>query len=710
MDRIQKLTRVNPESGVTEAVAPITYIDAVYDSHTQERLDVILNKTNHLYVPFASSAETTRLVVKADFRRKGLSITYVDPSGTTITETYTGDNSAITDSSWMNSINWTKEGTGSALPQTSVIGTYSEIKALKDSNKLIVGTTYIINDYQTIYLQPISWVVMTGEHRWSIVLQAISSNGFASDAYIAERPEIKIEYSIDNNVDDYSWATPTGKGVIYRMIDGKNVDLPYDFKSIKFRRWWMNPATVRSENIRCNVTVDNIPAGVTDARLLLGCGRKIDEEIAREALTGEFVKRWDASYEGKINPLEYGGWFDNYTAIAPNEMFNKLWEQAQYAYYYNLSIDDTKFKDFYTFDHLGEDATESKDEGVITRNVQMGAIFTTHNDAVNKYSHPTIKPSPYNFIWLNNNVFAKTVEGAVSGVKYSIINNKFNNLRENSFISKIVYYYQVSNCDLSFVEWNIIYSYVCNRWTHTGGNRFNKNIMGTQGGFTSKGGALYNFIPTQMALCNFEGSVNNNIFLGHTASGNIFPGNKAPVDGMQHQYSTYRWTAGNIIGPMQYSFVGDHFLGNSLLGWYYKGNSFMATNRFIYAAPNARIQWCGNIQYQALSYASITGNLSHCTINAQSYPPYEETSSSGIVIERNTEEHPGFTFDTTLYHCNIDGFLCPTGNMTTASYRKDLNTTLSLGDFNQKQVCAAPYDANTPAIYVKYLAENLNTK
>lgn len=218
-------------------------------------------------------------------------------------------------------------------------------------------------------------------------------------------------------------------------------------------------------------------------------------------------------------------------------------------------------------------------------------------------------------------------------------------------------------------------------------------------------------MPCNMSQCIFENITINNIFLGHSARSTIFPGTKDGADGMYHTYSTFRWMSGNIVGPMQYAHVGDHFLGNSLLGWYYKGNYFVGNNSYIYCDPGAKIQWCGNLQYQALNNCSITGVLSHCTINAQSYPPYLEVISDGTNdINKNTEANPGFTFDTTLYHCNIDGFLCPTGNMTTASYRKDLNTTLSLGDFNQKQVCAAPHDANTPAIYVKYLADNLNTK
>lgn len=45
----------------------------------------------------------------------------------------------------------------------------------------------------------------------------------------------KIWYSLDNDVDRFSWANEeNGRGVIYRMIDSNNNDCPYDFVSIRF--------------------------------------------------------------------------------------------------------------------------------------------------------------------------------------------------------------------------------------------------------------------------------------------------------------------------------------------------------------------------------------------------------------------------------------------------------------------------------------------
>jgi hypothetical protein len=51
----------------------------------------------------------------------------------------------------------------------------------------------------------------------------------------------KIWYCLDNNTDRFAWAdAENGKGVIYRMIDEWNNDLPYDFKNIMFKRYELN--------------------------------------------------------------------------------------------------------------------------------------------------------------------------------------------------------------------------------------------------------------------------------------------------------------------------------------------------------------------------------------------------------------------------------------------------------------------------------------
>lgn len=47
----------------------------------------------------------------------------------------------------------------------------------------------------------------------------------------------QIWYSLDNDTSRFAWAdAENGKGIIYRMIDEWNNDVPYDFKNIQFKR------------------------------------------------------------------------------------------------------------------------------------------------------------------------------------------------------------------------------------------------------------------------------------------------------------------------------------------------------------------------------------------------------------------------------------------------------------------------------------------
>lgn len=63
----------------------------------------------------------------------------------------------------------------------------------------------------------------------------------------------KIWYCLDNDTARFGWADETnGKGVIYRMIDEFDNDVPYDFKNIQFYRKWDSSnslwSTISSDN------------------------------------------------------------------------------------------------------------------------------------------------------------------------------------------------------------------------------------------------------------------------------------------------------------------------------------------------------------------------------------------------------------------------------------------------------------------------------
>lgn len=123
---------------------------------------------------------------------------------------------------------------------------YSELKGLRDNNKLTPGKLYRIIDYITTTSQ--TDTISVG-HLFDIIVLALSENKLSEEAWAIHSvrdideyfANSKLEawmlwYCLDNDTDRFMWAdTDNGKGVIYRMIDEFNNDLPYDFKNIKLR-------------------------------------------------------------------------------------------------------------------------------------------------------------------------------------------------------------------------------------------------------------------------------------------------------------------------------------------------------------------------------------------------------------------------------------------------------------------------------------------
>lgn len=119
--------------------------------------------------------------------------------------------------------------------------TYSELKTLRDNGQLIEGHLYRITDYVTTTVQS---ETKSANHPFDIIVTALSKNTLDEKASaIAHEGDTYFDgndlgawqlwYDLDNDKEKYAWADITnGKGVIYRMIDEKRNDCPYDFKNI----------------------------------------------------------------------------------------------------------------------------------------------------------------------------------------------------------------------------------------------------------------------------------------------------------------------------------------------------------------------------------------------------------------------------------------------------------------------------------------------
>lgn len=134
------------------------------------------------------------------------------------------------------------------IAETMVETTYAEVKSMRDNGTLTPGMWYRITDYKCTTNQ--SDTISAG-NKFDVIVLATSANTLSEQARaINHTPQEgetdyfansnlsawQIWYCLDNDTTRFAWANSTiGKGVIYRMIDEWNNDIPYDFKNIKFR-------------------------------------------------------------------------------------------------------------------------------------------------------------------------------------------------------------------------------------------------------------------------------------------------------------------------------------------------------------------------------------------------------------------------------------------------------------------------------------------
>ena len=122
--------------------------------------------------------------------------------------------------------------------------TYIELKTLKDAGNLVPGQQYRITDYTC---KTTTTGTKSAGHDFDIIVTADSESVLnevaraiqhEGDSYFSrcDLNAWKIWYCLDNDTSRFDWAAETtGKGVIYRMIDEWNNDVPYDFKNIQFK-------------------------------------------------------------------------------------------------------------------------------------------------------------------------------------------------------------------------------------------------------------------------------------------------------------------------------------------------------------------------------------------------------------------------------------------------------------------------------------------
>ena len=182
--------------------------------------------------------------------------------------------------------------------------TYADFYTAITGGNLVVGKTYIIMDFQTVYDQMDfdntgalkgSLVTKTGgvEQIWVL---ALAPNQIASQAYSATYPNDKIQYDWTYNTTLVNGSP--AKGRISERIDENNNRTDYDHREIKFIRYdnGAGKFTVINDNGNASqeflTFVQNFTGGIVKDNWLgdfYSVGALVGQEYANNVFSGEFV-------------------------------------------------------------------------------------------------------------------------------------------------------------------------------------------------------------------------------------------------------------------------------------------------------------------------------------------------------------------------------------------------------------------------------------
>ena len=118
--------------------------------------------------------------------------------------------------------------------------THAELKALKDSSSLEVGTKYRITDYVGTFK-----TLKSANHPFDIVVEALSESVLSEKAsamrhegdeyFTNAKMELwEIWYSLENDTTRFAEAAENGKGFIFKLKDEYGNDVCFDFKNALF--------------------------------------------------------------------------------------------------------------------------------------------------------------------------------------------------------------------------------------------------------------------------------------------------------------------------------------------------------------------------------------------------------------------------------------------------------------------------------------------
>ena len=338
--------------------------------------------------------------------------------------------------------------------------TWAELKALRDGGKLVAGMQYRITDYVTTTVQSDT---RSAGHAFDIIVTADGAGVLSEDARAAlhegdtyfasaKLEAWKLKYCLDNDTARFAWAdAANGKGVIWRMVDEKENDLPYDFKNVQFKRWrvtkyLVNEAQWATGVDELNKQIASVPS--------LRWGN-YDSESAEDAIDDNSATWWSSPT----------------ATVTLSSSDTGLWKVDDEYDLFCLSDGTEKW--FYTFSSLASDTAETADssltDGVYKNSFGYGqkslaAVALGKNVLIGNYFSSNTVGNNFYYNTVGNYFSSNTVGNYF---RYNTVGNNF-------------YYNTVGNDFYSNTVGNYFYSNTVgnNFSSNTVGNNFSSNTVG----------------------------------------------------------------------------------------------------------------------------------------------------------------------------------------------------------------------------------------
>ena len=335
--------------------------------------------------------------------------------------------------------------------------TYADFYTAITGGNLVIGKTYIIMDFQTVYdqmdfdaggsLKP-TLVTKTGSVEQIWVL-ALAPNQIASQAYSATYPNDKIQYDWTYNT-TFVNGSPA-KGRISERIDDNNNRTDYDHREIKFIRYDDGAGNFTVINDNGNASgefltfVQNFTGGnIKDNWLgdFYSIGALYGQEYANNVFAGGFVVSNNSSslfynntfssyvnnntFSGGVNTNTFSGDVNNNT-FSGNVNRNTF---SSYVYSNTFSGGEVYSNTFsgyvYSNTFSGGEVYNNTFSGYVNSNTFSGG--EVYNNTFSGYVNSNTFNNRVNSNTFNNNVYNNTFSGNVNSNTFSgyIFNNTFN--------------------------------------------------------------------------------------------------------------------------------------------------------------------------------------------------------------------------------------------------------------------------------------------